>query len=831
MRAAGAGLAGRDRELELFRRELNEPAGRILEIGGDPGMGKTRLLAELGKLADRAGWRVLAGRATQRQRDIPHAVLADLVGGRARTTASLRGVLTEVCRASRTVLLLDDFHWADASSAGVLRDMFAEAGLPLVVAVAYRPRQMRGRVPLDGAGIDLGPLAPADADELLGPIADPWRRRLLVEASGGVPAYLMALAHSAATSDALTHPGDYEIGAVGGPLVAEIGALDGETLVVAQSAALIGDPFEAAPVAAVAELGLETTERCLRDLAERDLIRPAGAGHAFRHPVVRGTAHGMAGAGWRLAAHGRAADFLRTRAAPAAVLARHVAVAGRQGDRDAFDVLTEAAIMTSRARPALAVRWWSAAATLSTNDDARTHALCAQADALTAIGEFGDAHGLVQGLLRSLPTGSPERTRAIRLAAFLDEASGRPREAAAMLAAELHQRPGTDPEVRRLAVDRALITLLHGGAVDPQEAEGELGELIVQTLHAAHGVNVIAARTCLRRVDGALAGLADPDLTDRIELLWHAGRAAFVLERDDDAIRYARRGLTVSAQSGRSYVLPQLLLTVAAAHVRLGRPVEALDALRAVHDQLPVIARADVPGIAGALRAFVELGRGNARGARRYAEAAVAATRSTVLEWACLPETALAAVRLATGDALGCLRVLDERAGTVGSAELCALASEAAAALGQGDRARGWAREAGRIADACALTGARSYAHLAYAHVARAAGDTAATAAEAHAAAAGFAALGWRAASDRARTLAGSTGTAVEPTPGGPGLSRREREIEELVARGLSNRQIAEVLFLSIRTVEAHVARILQKTGLRSRAAIAGRLADATRGR
>jgi ATP/maltotriose-dependent transcriptional regulator MalT len=52
-------------------------------------------------------------------------------------------------------------------------------------------------------------------------------------------------------------------------------------------------------------------------------------------------------------------------------------------------------------------------------------------------------------------------------------------------------------------------------------------------------------------------------------------------------------------------------------------------------------------------------------------------------------------------------------------------------------------------------------------------------------------------------------------------LTRREREVAELVGRDLTNRQIAKELVLSERTVEKHVANILKKLGLHSREQVA----------
>jgi len=48
-------------------------------------------------------------------------------------------------------------------------------------------------------------------------------------------------------------------------------------------------------------------------------------------------------------------------------------------------------------------------------------------------------------------------------------------------------------------------------------------------------------------------------------------------------------------------------------------------------------------------------------------------------------------------------------------------------------------------------------------------------------------------------------------------LTRREREVLTLVAEGRSNREVAEVLFISEKTASVHVSHILAKLGVQSR--------------
>jgi DNA-binding NarL/FixJ family response regulator len=55
-------------------------------------------------------------------------------------------------------------------------------------------------------------------------------------------------------------------------------------------------------------------------------------------------------------------------------------------------------------------------------------------------------------------------------------------------------------------------------------------------------------------------------------------------------------------------------------------------------------------------------------------------------------------------------------------------------------------------------------------------------------------------------------------------LTTREREVAELVAGGLANKEVAARLLVSVRTVEANLSKVYAKLGVRSRTELAGRL-------
>ena len=126
--------------------------------------------------------------------------------------------------------------------------------------------------------------------------------------------------------------------------------------------------------------------------------------------------------------------------------------------------------------------------------------------------------------------------------------------------------------------------------------------------------------------------------------------------------------------------------------------------------------------------------------------------------------------------------------------------------------------------------GARSYltkdadrAHIAQALHAAAGGltvfDSRAHAALLAAAAPGGSGSG-RASADPA--TADPSRAAPAPAAGPDGLTPREAEILRLIARGLTNPEIAAQLFLSNHTIKTHISRIFAKTGSRDRAAAIG---------
>ena len=303
MAAVAERLVGRADEIgsiEAALSELEHGRPATLELVGEPGIGKTRLLAELAARADALGFLVLSGRAAEMERDLPFWVFVDaldeyvegldprrlealdedvraelatvlpslsaLATGRQvalqheryRSHRAVRELLELLASAQPLILVLDDLHWADEASLELLGAILRRvpAG-PVLMALAVRPRQVPERLSSalerahrDGTltRLELRPLSPREADELLGETIGGADTTVIYEESGGNPFYLQQLARTIGRPAAATAaPGILLEGmrvppTVAAALAEELALLTAGTRRVLEGAAVAGDP-------------------------------------------------------------------------------------------------------------------------------------------------------------------------------------------------------------------------------------------------------------------------------------------------------------------------------------------------------------------------------------------------------------------------------------------------------------------------------------------------------------------------------------------------------------------------------------------------------------
>ena len=459
MTEAADHLVGRTAELETIELALGELCdGRAvpLVMQGEPGIGKTRLLAELARRADARGCTVLGGSASELERDLPFWVfvdaldeyvagldpqllaslgeevrselahvmpsLSDLASGdapvvqdeRYRAHRAVRELLERLAVRRPLVLALDDVHWADAASVDLLTALLrSPPDAAVLVVMAARPRQGPERLvaALERADrhgglrrIEVGALARDAAGELLGEGVGRERADALYEEAGGNPFYLQQLVRTYASGATAGSPEDGgALEAVGVPaaviasLTEELGLLSPETRRVLRGAAVAGDPFESDLAAAAAGAGEAAAMEALDVLLELGLARATDVPRRFRfrHPLVRRAVYESAPGGWLLGAHERCAQVLAERGAPAPARAHHVEFAARHGDLGAVAVLYDAGSAAMLRAPASAARWFSAALRLmpeGARGEQRVELLLARARALAAEGRLAESH-------------------------------------------------------------------------------------------------------------------------------------------------------------------------------------------------------------------------------------------------------------------------------------------------------------------------------------------------------------------------------------------------------------------------------------------------------
>ncbi|MGZ3446578.1 MAG: ATP-binding protein, partial [Myxococcaceae bacterium] len=371
---------GRADELASLERILDELDGGCpgaIEVAGEPGIGKTRLLREVAARAGARGHLVLSGAASEFENDLPFSVFVDaldeyvagletdrlavldgavqaelalvfpslsaLAGGqqvapqheRYRSHRAVRALLERLAQPLPLVLVLDDFHWADSASVELLGALLhRQPAAAVLTAVALRPRQTPERlaITLERAHrsatltrVDLGALTLDEARQLLGERFDVAHAALLYQESGGNPFYLEQLARSSAHAPQLTSapeisPSGLDVpAAVAASLAEELTLLSHAGRLVLEGAAVAGDPFEPELAAAAAATSEAAAIHAVDELLGLDLIRTTDVPRRFRfrHPLVRRAVYEATAGGWRLGAHERCAEALAARGASA----------------------------------------------------------------------------------------------------------------------------------------------------------------------------------------------------------------------------------------------------------------------------------------------------------------------------------------------------------------------------------------------------------------------------------------------------------------------------------------------------------------------------------
>lgn len=796
---------------------------------------------------------------------------------RSAVCAVLHGLLDAVSRRAPVLVLLDDAQWLDAESAGVLG--YSRRRLP------GRVRMVAAVGPSDGAGVDVSDLhhldvPPLDAGamiELLGSHGLPAHvaQRVHVE-SGGVPALALALCGAIGSQPTL----------LGGPtplpasiervLRARVAALPDELRETLVHAALLHRPT------------VRQLERAGRIAAEDDVRRLAQAGVVVRTDgALRFTPSVLREVTTELTPAHRRGELHRDLAAVATTEAeriRHQALADPRPDGDLARALGLAARESadSGAREIAAELYLLAAERAPVDLAADRVEWLASAIETAAPGNHVDT---VRAALADFLDAAATPAQTVRVRLALPELAGSAVTVLdEVLTAALADAGDDDRLVAMVLLQRSRVALMESRP-DAAARGAEQAVTLLERAGDVEGTAVaLTALAVSRRWTGgdhrgpmeravALAAALSPGATgfvhtspaytaarfdfydDRLDEAWAAFLAMLAqVERGAgmDQLHVLRCLVEVGARSGRC----REALEYAGRATRIGEDF-ALD----VHTSWFIAALAELAGgdlatartlaERGVLaseergdtrylqRHLILLGQarlrsGDAQGAREALLRIRAIERShgigdpTVNRWQ--PELVETLVRLGQLDDADDLiaesrHALDGRAGTEGvAAQLDRAEAELLNARGDADGALLLLDRAGKVFADVGMRIDLGRTMISRAHLERRRRRAAASRAALEEARDLFTALHARSWVDQVLGELEPAGATATDDPALDRLTGTEARIAREVAQGASNREIAERVYVSVKTVEATLTRIYRKLDVRSRTQLAALL-------
>ncbi|WP_264014351.1 LuxR C-terminal-related transcriptional regulator [[Mycobacterium] manitobense] len=860
---SGNSLMGRENELALIRRALGGGGGYAgVVIVGAAGVGKTRLarevLARSATANDRVTWVV----GTESARPLPlGAFSATISPAMSEALTSVRRLINSFVpqhRHGRVLVGVDDAHLLDGLSAHVVHQLAQSAGVRLVVTMRAGAEEPDAVTALwkDGllARLDLEPLSAEATSTLIektleGPVDSRTARRFW-KLTGGNALYLLQLLKDQVAAGRIRQ-------------VAGVWMWDGDVAVSQGITDMVGRQLGSLTPGPA--LVVDLLSQCeplsvdvLCDLAQRSDLEaaeqmrlvnvertPAGLTARLAHPLYGELRRAAAGEMYLSSLRGKLARRLGEQpdGDMQATVRRALLTLESDLPPDPQLYLQAARHELALLDPDAADRFATAAAEAGAPEAAPLRAMT-----MILLG-CGDR---AEEVLSDIGTGDRADSHhwATLRAANLTWLLGRPRDAVTILEA-LAAAPETDVELAaRLAIEAGVDAVLGRCVAAEEKAHAALDTGSLTDLHA------MLASIALMMALGALGRAEEIDelATRAIERavtsfessqmrFWFGGvhgRACRLNGRIDECVRWADE----LAESARDVPgLAHANLASLRAHAMLSRGAMR-DAAKLLHEAL---AGAEQHGVTSGLRAASCFGLAEAHAKLGEADAARHALEEARR---CVPDDYVymqTNLSLATGWTLAAGGELTEAVKVAHAAAGDArdrgqptheLACVQAIVL-WGDTSM--TKRARELADSLRLPLADVVARHAEALEAddgaglldasmdyQAGGDRAAAADCAAQAAVAYTRSGQSRRGKYAATLAaqiaddcGGLCTPALRNPAGQPLTPRQREIVELVCADLSNREIADRLVMSVRSVEGHIYRACQRVGASSREELA----------
>ena len=374
LRVPAGRMVGRDDELGRLLTLLDDAeAGRSVAalVSGDAGVGKSRLVTEVTRLAEGRGFTVLSGQCAELGDSVPYLPLADALRGAAQSTGvrdalssrpalgrllpeggdgqladedrsglarqqmfgGVLGLLTELAAAAPVLLVLEDLHWADASTRDLLTFLSRMLHRERVALIGtYRTDDLHRRHPLRPVvaellrlpgviAVDLAPLDPsALAEHLTAVLAE----HLTATAPGRIDA--TALNDIVARAEGNAYYAEELLAASVGDdpadrralpaglaalLLSRVEQLSDATQRVLRAAAVAGRKADDELVRAASALAADEYEAAVREAVTHQLLVPDGTeGYVFRHALLREAVYGDLLPGERTRLHGTMSSLL-----------------------------------------------------------------------------------------------------------------------------------------------------------------------------------------------------------------------------------------------------------------------------------------------------------------------------------------------------------------------------------------------------------------------------------------------------------------------------------------------------------------------------------------